>query len=149
MIQEISLTSIKQNIKKEQRLLAIDMSKKHLGLAISNPELSIAFPYKTIIRKKFLQDMQTLQAIIKKEQIFALIIGYPLNNIGEDNSRTQSVKDFTLDLQKVIAIPCYFQDERFSTYAVHQQGIKNIKKNNDDQAAAWFLQIVLDKLQRL
>ncbi|XWO13811.1 Holliday junction resolvase RuvX [Candidatus Hepatincola sp. Pdp] len=149
MIQEISLISIKQNIKKEQRLLAIDMSKKHLGLAISNPELSIAFPYKTIIRTKFLQDMKTLQEIIKKEQIFALIIGYPLNNIGKDNSRTQSVKDFTLDLQKVISIPCYFQDERFSTYAVQQQDIKNIKKNNDDQAAAWFLQIVLDKLQRL
>lgn len=149
MIKEISLTALKQSIKKGQRLLAIDMSKKHLGLAISNPELSIAFPYKTIIRTKFLQDMHTLQTIITKEKIFALIIGYPLNNIGEENSRTQSVKDFTLDLQKVISIPCYFQDERFSTAAVQQKHIKNIKQNNDDQAAAWFLQIVLDKLQHL
>lgn len=149
MIQEITLANIKANIQKGQRLLAIDMSKKHLGLAISNPELSLAFPYKTIIRTKFLQDMEALKQIIQKEQIFALIIGYPLNNMGEENPRTQSVKDFTLDLQKSIVIPYYFQDERFSTSAVQQQHINNKKKDNDDQAAAWFLQIVLDKLQHL
>ncbi|MCL2567280.1 MAG: Holliday junction resolvase RuvX [Alphaproteobacteria bacterium] len=135
------LSYIKNHIKKNQRLLSLDVSKNNLGLATSDANLLLAFPLKTIKRTKFKDDITLLQKIISREDIFALVVGFPYDGDGSLNERTQSIKDFANELLKHIDIPIFFQDERFST-----KMIKNKKQDIDSQAAAWFLQIFLDKL---
>ena len=141
-----NLEFIKNNIKIPQKLMGLDVSKNNLGIALSDISHKIAFPKLTIIRKNLIQDIQKLIAIISQENVFALIIGLPLEKNGDSKERVQSTKTFALNLLKQIEIPIFFQDERFSTYFVENNNINNNKKDVDSQASAWFLQIVLDKL---
>ncbi|MDR2008302.1 MAG: Holliday junction resolvase RuvX [Alphaproteobacteria bacterium] len=135
------ITYIKGNIAKNQRLLALDVSKNNIGMATSDANLRLAFPLKTIKRTQFKNDVLLLQKVIASEEIFALVIGFPYDGDGSLNERTQSTKDFAREVLKHMEIPIFFQDERFST-----QVVKNKNKDVDSQAAAWFLQIFLDKL---
>ena len=136
---------IQQNIKRNQKLIGLDVSKKHLGIAITDTSLLLAFPAFTINRTKFKVDVETLHTFIKKENIFAIIMGLPLDGDGTKNNRVQAIKDFSTILQEHINLPIFYQDERFSTYFVENNNMGNNKTDVDSQAAAWFLQIFLDK----
>ncbi|MDR0484016.1 MAG: Holliday junction resolvase RuvX [Alphaproteobacteria bacterium] len=140
---------IKKHIGKNQRLLSLDVSKNNIGLATSDSNLSLAFPLKTIKRTQFKNDIILLKKIIATEEIFALVIGFPYDGDGSLNERTQSTKDFAKEVLKHIDIPIFFQDERFSTNLVKHNNLKKNNKDIDEQAAAWFLQIFLDKLNNV
>lgn len=110
------LTSIPVN----QRLLAIDHGTKTLGLAMSDPDLSIATPHKTITRGKFEADAQALEKIIRDYNIGGLIIGWPVNMDGSQSKRTQSVRDYlTLLIPRLNNIWWAVWDERLSTNVAH------------------------------
>lgn len=141
---------IKEHIKEYQKLLGLDVSKNNIGLATTDTTLSLAFPLQTIKRTQFKTDIEKLKKIIAEENIFCLVIGFPYDGDGSKNERTQSTKDFSNELLKYIDIPIFFQDERFSTKMVKMTTKTSRKKEQsksvDDQAAAWFLQIFIDKL---
>ncbi len=139
------LNSKNSNI--QQKLLALDVSQKHLGLAISDSLLKLAFPYKTIVRSNFKKDIDTILKIIEKEGISSLVIGYPLNLEGNKNSRTQSIDSFIKEILKIKDLDIYLQDERFSTQFAKSKNTSNKKDNSlDAKAASCFLQIFLDKI---
>ncbi len=140
------LSYVKNNINKNQKILGLDVSKNNIGLATTDSMIRLAFPLKTIKRTQFKNDIIILKEVIKKENIFAFVIGFPYDGDGSKNERTQSTKDFANEILKHIDIPIFFQDERFSTYAITTVNKKDRSKNIDEQAAAWFLQIFLDKL---
>lgn len=134
-----------ENINTGEKLMGIDVSKNNLGIAISDPLLMMAFIKPTIVRKYLDKDLKTIIDYIKKENIFAIIIGLPLNKEGKENFRVQSIKTFSSQLLKIIDIPIYYQDERYSTLAI-ENNPHTSKKDTDSQSASWFLQIVLDKI---
>ncbi len=143
------LSFIKQNISKNQKILSLDVSKNNIGIAVSDCQLTLAFPLKTLKRSMFIKDIILLKNLIKSENAFAIIVGYPLDGDGKGNHKTQSVTDFAKEILKHIDIPIFFQDERFSTNIIANRVIKGNQKDVDSQAAAWFLQIFLDKLSLL
>lgn len=118
LVQHLSdvLTTLPAN----QRLLAIDHGTKTLGLAMSDPDLTIATPHKTIMRGKFEADAQALEKVIKDYNIGGLIIGWPLNMDGSQSARTQSVRDYlTLLIPRLNNIWWAVWDERLSTNVAH------------------------------
>lgn len=59
------------------KILAIDYGKKWIGLAISDDNNRLAFPYKTLENNEKL--FSELNGVIKKEEIYKIVIGLPLN----------------------------------------------------------------------
>lgn len=103
------------------RLMGIDQSKNALGLALSNPELTMATPLRTIRRTKFAADLKKLSALCKEYGVTGFVIGLPLHMDGSEGPRTDSVRHFaqnliagkeTLGFDPSIA----FYDERLSTF---------------------------------
>ena len=131
---------------KNNKIMALDVSNMHIGIALSDYEKLLAFPYKTIKRTKFSLDLETLKKIILQNQVVAIIIGLPLDGDGTNNKRVQTINDFRKLLQAQINILIYCQDERFSTHFIKNNLFDNSKQEIDSQAAAWFLQIFLDKV---
>src|SRR5690348_121374 len=116
----VSLKELKAALPKSKRLIGIDHSKKAWGLALSNPELSIATPLKTIMCEKFSKDVLALAALCKEYDVGGFVIGLPLNDDGSESPRTESVRHFgdnlirakdQLGFEPLIA----FYDESFST----------------------------------
>lgn len=76
------------------RLIAMDISKNNIGLALSDAEQSIATPLKTIKRTKFTKDIQHLKAVIDDYSIGGYILGYPVNMDGSEGPRCESIRHF-------------------------------------------------------
>jgi putative Holliday junction resolvase len=138
------------NKKPNQKLAALDVSKKSIGVAVCDEKLSIAFTRKTINRTKLLEDIAIIKKIIAEENIFALIIGLPLLLDGSSDSRVQSVKTFVSSLLNHIDIAVFFEDERFSTKFAKDLEIKSKTKENDldSKAAAIILENFLYRLPK-
>ena len=135
-----------------QRLLGLDIGRKTIGLAISDPDMRVATPLRILWRKKFTPDAQELIETIAENNIGGLVLGWPVNMDGSQGPSCDSVRDFAHAFLRLYDIAISFQDERLSTKAVEQEMIaadltrQKRHLRRDALAAAWILQSALDSL---
>lgn len=135
------------------RLIGLDVGTKTIGVAFCDVSWSFATPDKTIIRKKFSVDLETLKALIAAQSIVGVVVGLPLNMDGSDSPRTQSTRAFARNLLP-LALPILLWDERWSTAAVERAmiaaDVSRAKRATriDSAAAAFILQGAIDALIR-
>ena len=139
---------------KGSKILALDLGDKTIGLAVSDTDFKIASALETIKRKKFGADASALEAIITREEIGALVMGWPLNMDGSEGPRAQSTRAFIRNFEnRGTQLPIILWDERLSTMAVTRTLLEadtsRAKRAElvDKMAAAYILQGFLDFLQ--
>ena len=101
------------------RYLAIDYGFKHTGLAICDPNETIASPLMVIEGQKEL--LNKIQQVVKTENVEAIVIGLPLNMDDSRGPQAKLVFRFADQLQEFLNIPIHFQDERLSTFAAAEK----------------------------
>jgi putative Holliday junction resolvase len=143
-----------------QRLLGLDLGEKTIGVAISDPGLTVASPIDTIRRTKFTEDVKQLAKMIAGRQVGGIVVGLPINMDGTQGPRCQSVRHFAENLVKRADLlgmepEIAFWDERMSTVAVQRLLISeaDMTRNKraqavDKMAAAYILQGALDALNK-
>ncbi len=121
------LKDIAQGAPKNIRLLGVDLGSKTIGLALSNPEQTLATPLETIQRSKFKADMEALGRLIKEYEIGGFVFGWPVNMDGSEGSACERVRSFVdeiknypqeLGTEQGNDLWIAFWDERLSTSAV-------------------------------
>ncbi len=148
------INNFKAVFSQDRKIIGLDVGKKTIGTAISDPISKIALSHKTIFRKKIKQDLQMLQEIINENTVVSIVIGLPLNKDGTKGPIAQSVITFSHILLKAFELPILLWDERFSTIGIlremKQAGIKkkNIENNIDSASATWILQSALDCMKK-
>lgn len=131
------------NTAMEKNLLALDLGKGSLGMAISRSGMfvtlleNLRFP-----ATHYEEAVAGIREILMVERVEKFILGWPLYPSGDPCEMTPIVADFALRLEKAFPnIPIVKQDERGSTVEaaalLHEQG-KNAKKQRKiiDSAAA-------------
>ena len=147
------INNFKAVFSQDRKIIGLDVGKKTIGIAISDPISKIALTHKTVLRKKLNEDIQVLQKIINENNAVSLVIGLPLNKDGTKGPIAQSVITFSHILLKKIKLPILLWDERFSTIGILREmklaGIKkkNIEKEIDSASATWILQSALDSMK--
>lgn len=148
-----SIADLRALLPRQTRLLGLDLGEKTIGLAISDPGLTIASPIDTIRRGKFTRDAETLIALIEDRKVGGLVIGLPLNMDGTEGPRCQSTRQFAVNFMEKLDIPIAFWDERLSTAAVQRlltdEADMTRKRRGevvDKMAAAYILQGAMDSL---
>lgn len=136
------------------RLLGLDLGDKTVGLAVADPALTLASPLETIRRKKFTIDAEALLAIVDREGIGGLVLGYPVSMDGTEGPRCQSTRQFARNLERLRDLPMALWDERLSTAAVErlltsEADLSRARRAQvvDKMAAAYILQGALDSLR--
>lgn len=137
------------------RYLGLDLGTKTLGLAISDPLGMIATSYKII---KHEEDYDSLIPILKeeidKQNIEALVLGFPKNMNNTIGERASIALAFKEKLETTFEIPIYMQDERLTTRQAENLLISNDtsrkkrKKVIDSLAATIILQSYLDRKEK-
>lgn len=144
--------ALSQLLQANQRLLGLDVGEKTIGLALSDVGRMIATPFETIERGKFSKDAEKLASIVKKYDVGALVLGYPVNMDGSEGPRCQSVRQFARNLAAKIDLPMLLSDERMSTMAVTRTMLDaDLSRQRraelvDKMAASYILQSTLDIL---
>jgi len=152
--------ALKAQLSHGQRLIGLDVGEKTIGVAISDPGLTVASPIDTVRRTKFTEDVKQLAKMIQGREVGGIIVGLPINMDGTQGPRCQSVRHFAENLEKRadllgIEPKITFWDERMSTVAVQRLLISeaDMTRNKraqsvDKMAAAYILQGALDALNK-
>lgn len=154
-----NLSELPPLLKKNQTLLGLDYGTVVIGVAVSDPSLSIASPIASLTRKKFADDAAFLAALIRERNVGGIVVGLPRNMDGSEGASAQSMRAFMRNLTTKGALPdpdlpVAFWDERLSTAAVERfliSGDMSRKRRDqviDKAAAAYILQGALDSLRR-
>ena len=151
----LTLEDLAAALPAKARLIGVDLGTKTIGLALSDVERRIATPLTTLARAQFSRDAQALGEQIRKFEVFALVLGLPLNMDGSEGQRVQATRAFARNFARVVATPIVFWDERLSTAAVTRAMIgADVSRARraevvDQMAAAYILQGALDRLARI
>ena len=121
------------------KILGIDYGAKWVGLAISDDGRLLAFAYKTL--ENNFKVFSVLNEIVKKEEIYKIVIGLPLNKKMKSTPQTTETKNWVEKLIKKVEVPIDFENEILTSKAADKLGVKN----QHAAAAAIFLQSYLDR----
>ena len=155
MVNIVKIEDISSLHQKGQRLAGIDLGSKTIGIALSDSRLTIASASHTIKRGKFATDAGALLEFCGEHDVFALVLGLPLNMDGSQGPRVQATRAFARNLNQIDAIPIAYWDERLSTVGAERAMIiadmsrKKRAQKIDAAAAAFILQGALDRLRGL
>ena len=134
------------------KYLGLDLGSRTLGVSMSDNTATIATSYK-IIRHNEEYDrlVNDVVNLVEENNISAIVLGFPKNmdnSVGEKGKLSISFKE---ELESVLSIPVYLQDERLTTREATSILIgadtsrKKRKKVIDSLAATIILQTYLDK----
>jgi putative pre-16S rRNA nuclease len=132
------------------RILALDVGKRRIGVAISDPLGIIARPYLTIQRDK--QSVEKIHEVVKELGVAQIVIGLPLYLNGSEGEQAADVRAFAQKLKEAIStVEIHFQDERLTTVEAEERladrrgGWRKKKNRIDAFAAAGILESYLQE----
>lgn len=99
------------------RILALDVGKKRIGLAISD-ELGItAQGLPTLQRTRIREDLLQLNALVHSRGVTLLLVGRPLHMTGTESRQSVYTEEFAERLRQACggSVPVAFWDERLTT----------------------------------
>lgn len=132
------------------RILALDLGKKRIGLALSDPLGISAQGLDTLQRSTVREDIAALEAIAREHQVQLVLLGHPLNMSGAEGRQAVYTRDFAQRLTERTGLAVRFWDERLTTKeaerVLKQSGISIEKRAKavDRLAAVILLASYLD-----
>jgi putative Holliday junction resolvase len=148
----ITIEEFKKKHSYKIRLIGLDLGSKKIGISICDENQSIATPFRIISKTNINDLVNQLKEIIDENNIKGIIIGNPINMDGSLGKSSQSVKDISNNIAKLIDLPICLWDERLSTvgaFNISSQLDVNVTKREKDidkNAAAFILQGAIDYL---
>jgi putative holliday junction resolvase len=99
-------------------LLALDLSKRRIGLAGTDVERRLATPLQTFERSGRAKDMERLRRVVAERRAVGLVVGLPLNMDGSEGPMAKTARAEAAALARELGLPTLLQDERLTTFAV-------------------------------
>jgi putative Holliday junction resolvase len=97
------------------RIAGIDYGTVRIGIALSDPERSIASPWETYTRRTPELDAGQFQRLAAQEAVTLWVVGLPLHLDGRESRKSLEARQFGRWLQHATGLPVVFFDERFTT----------------------------------
>jgi len=143
----------------EMRVLAVDVGRRRVGLAISDATGTLARPLTTIEVAGADEAVDRVAAEAARlagddDGLGAIVVGRPSRLDGSASGTTALADRFVAALEKRTPLPIYREDERLtsveaeSRLARRERDWRARKKQLDAAAAAIILQDYLDRLPR-
>jgi len=136
----------------ELRILALDVGKKRIGLAVSDPLGVTAVGLPTLHRTRIREDLARLKAVAEARSVTTLLIGRPLHMSGDESRQSEYTREFAERLSTVAGLPVVYWDERLTTAEAHRlmrdsgATLEQRKKAVDQMSAILLLESYLGSL---
>src|SRR3954452_12583680 len=97
------------------RILALDLGKRRIGLAISD-ELGItAQGLETHQRTNMREDLSRLEGLIAERNVISILMGNPIHMSGREGRQAEYTRDFAERLKERTGVEIRLWDERLTT----------------------------------
>ncbi|HME06559.1 MAG TPA: Holliday junction resolvase RuvX [Bryobacteraceae bacterium] len=134
------------------RVLALDLGKKRIGLAVSDELGVTAQGLETLQRTNVREDLARLAQLIAEKNVSLILMGNPLHMSGKEGRQAQYTHEFAERLHGASGVPVQYWDERLTTVqaerVLRESGISIAKRALavDRLAAVILLESYLDSL---
>ena len=134
------------------RILALDLGKRRIGLAVSDELCLTAQGLPTLERKNFRVDLDALASLAEERKVTRFLLGDPLHMNGDSGKQTVWVRDFAARLTERTGLDVAFWDERLTSREAERVlrssgiGIEKRARAIDKLSAVILLQSYLDSL---
>lgn len=147
------LSEFKHLLRPDSRVMGLDVGTVRIGCAASNINkiLASGICLFNLKKQKFTTDV--LKAIIERETVYGIVVGYPIQMDGTIGESCLMIENFIKKYLLKLEQPIFLQDERLSSAAVNryftdmQLTRKQKAELIDEASARYILQIVLDKMK--
>lgn len=133
-----------------RRILALDLGKRRIGLALSDPLGITAQGLPTLQRTNIREDLSALAALVEEREVGLILMGFPLHMSGREGRQTEYTREFGERLTVRTGLPIHYWDERLTTVeaqrVLRSSGISIAKRARavDQLSAQILLQSYLD-----
>lgn len=124
------------------RYLGIDYGAKRIGLAVSDEEGKMAFPYEVVLNQGDI--VEKMGEIIEKEKIDKIVVGESKNFEGEPNKIMKDIEKFVLGIKAGFKVEIIFEPEFLTSVQAKKSQPESGMR--DASAAAIILQSYLDRM---
>src|SRR4051794_6000739 len=135
------------------RALGLDIGKRRIGLAVSDPLGLLARPLETVQSVSLNVDCVRIAEIAHGVEATLIVIGDPLHMSGDAGTMSNRAHKFGAKLQEVSGLPVEYCDERLTSVEAQRiledAGVppKKVRQQIDAMAAAVILQSYLNTLK--
>ena len=132
-----------------ERIVALDVGDRRIGIAVSDPLGVTAQPIETYTRIGYGPDSRHIAEIARRYETDRILCGLPLNMDGTQGFQVEKVKEFAAKLEELGLVIEYY-DERMTTMLAESALLEanmrreDRKKKVDMVAAVVILQSYLD-----
>jgi putative Holliday junction resolvase len=134
------------------RVLALDLGKRRIGLAVSDPLGVTAQGLPTLQRTRIRDDLDALAETIARYEVRLALMGNPIHMSGDESRQSAYTREFAERLSKRTGVPIEFWDERWTSVqaerVLKESGISIEKRARavDRMSAVILLESYLDSL---
>lgn len=97
------------------RIAGIDFGTVRIGIAVTDPERTLASPYENYNRRGADQDTRYFRQLASEERIKLFVVGLPVHLDGRESQKSVEARQFGVWLGEVTGVPVEFFDERFTS----------------------------------
>jgi putative Holliday junction resolvase len=102
------------------RVAGIDYGTVRIGIAVSNPEQTIASPLENYTRRSLDQDAKRFERLVADEGIVLFVVGLPIHLDGGESQKSIEARQFGQWLAETTGVAVEFFDERFTSHEAEQ-----------------------------
>jgi putative holliday junction resolvase len=131
------------------RVLAIDLGRKRIGLALSDAEGLSAQPLDALQRRSPADDIARICSVARDRKVRRIIVGLPLHMDGRESPMSEECRRFAARLAEASGLPVDLHDERLTSVEAEEmlkargwsldRLLKEKKKGTVDRLAATVL----------
>jgi len=138
-----------------QRILALDLGRRRIGIAVSDPLGMTAQGLATLERKNKRTDLEALKRLADENDVALIVMGNPLHMSGRSGVQAEYASAFAEDLRRYTGREVRMWDERLTTVeaqrVLRDSGIGQQKRAAaiDRLSAVLILQNFLDSQSAL
>jgi putative holliday junction resolvase len=140
-------------VNRKRRVLALDLGRKRIGLALSDELGLTAQGLATLERKGRRDDIETLRKLAVESGVEVFLLGDPLHMSGAPSRQGDYTREFARELEYKTGLPVKFRDERWTSREAERtlrgSGVANGRRKAtiDRLSAVILLQSYLDSAE--
>ena len=134
----------------EIRILALDLGKKRIGVALSDALGLTAQGLTVLTRQTLNSDLEQVILLAKQHEVQEIVIGLPRHMDGRLGEGAEEVQLWARELEERLGLPVHYVDERLTTMQAErvllEADVSRKKRRQviDKMAAGLILQSFLD-----
>ncbi len=134
-----------------ERILALDLGERRIGVAVSDPLGLTAQGLATLERRNRQADLDALRRLVDEYHPALILVGHPLHLSGRAGVQAEKAAAFAEILRRKLGVAVELWDERLTTREAHRvldaggASLKQRRQAIDRMSAVLLLQSYLDR----